>query len=139
MKAHENGARATHAIVFALVLAVSIACGCKRSDTQSSGRTFVFGAYTTPREAYGTTIIPAFKAHWKQKTGEDLAFQESYQGSGAQARAIVEGFEADVVALSLEPDLVMLEKARLVTRDWRAGSNRGVVSRSVGSTSSWPA
>src|SRR5215470_16267773 len=55
--------------------------------------TIVLGAYSTPREAYGK-LIPLFKAQWKQQTGQDITFQESYQGSGAQARAIAEGFEA---------------------------------------------
>ncbi|MCX6044917.1 MAG: sulfate ABC transporter substrate-binding protein, partial [Chloroflexi bacterium] len=56
--------------------------------------TLTLGAYTTPREAYGE-IIPIFQAAWKAKTGQDVKFEESYLGSGAQARAIVQGFEAD--------------------------------------------
>ena len=46
--------------------------------------TIVLGAYTTPREAYGK-LIPIFKEQWKKDTGQDLTFQESYQGSGAQS------------------------------------------------------
>src|SRR3954470_2571969 len=42
--------------------------------------TIVLGAYTTPREAYGK-LIPIFKEQWKKQTGQDLTFQESYQGS----------------------------------------------------------
>src|SRR5262245_59397287 len=60
--------------------------------------TIVLGAYTTPREAYGK-LLPIFKEKWKQQSGQDVTFQESYQGSGAQSRAIVEGFEADIAAL----------------------------------------
>lgn len=97
----------------------------------SPARTLTLGAYTTPREAYGKAIIPAFQRHWKQKTGQDVRFQESYLGSGAQARAIVGGFEADVAALSLEADVDTLAKAGLIQRDWRAGPTRGMVSRSV--------
>ncbi|HEV8485715.1 MAG TPA: sulfate ABC transporter substrate-binding protein, partial [Blastocatellia bacterium] len=63
------------------------------------------GAYTTPREAYGKAIIPAFQKYWKEKTGQQVDFQESYQGSGAQSRAIIGGFEADIAALSLEGDI----------------------------------
>ena len=85
--------------------------------------TIVLGAYTTPREAYGK-LIPIFKEQWKKETGQDLTFQESYQGSGAQSRAIVEGFEADIAALSLEADITRIQKAGLITSDWKAGTTR---------------
>ena len=92
--------------------------------------TLVLGAYTTPREAYGK-LIPIFKAQWKQQTGQDLTFQESYQGSGAQSRAIAEGFEADIAALSLEADITRIQKAGLITSDWKAGPSKGMISDSV--------
>jgi sulfate transport system substrate-binding protein len=88
------------------------------------------GAYTTPREAYGK-LIPIFAAQWKQKTGQEVTFEESYLGSGAQSRAIVEGFEADVTALSLQADIDRIVKAGLITHDWQAGSNKGMVSDSI--------
>lgn len=94
-------------------------------------RTLTLGAYTTPREVYGQGIIPAFQRHWKTRTGEEVRFEASYLGSGAQARAIVGGFEADVAALSLEPDIDTLVQAGLITRDWRAGPNQGIVTRSL--------
>jgi sulfate transport system substrate-binding protein len=87
-------------------------------------------AYTTPREAYGE-IIPLFQTYWKDKTGQTVTFEESYQGSGAQSRAVVEGFEADVVALSLEADVTRIEKAGLITHDWRSEPFGGMVSTSV--------
>ena len=89
-----------------------------------------FGAYTTPREAYGE-IIPLFQKYWKDKTGQTVTIEESYQGSGAQSRAVVEGFEADVVALSLEADINRIEKAGLITHDWRSKPHGGMVSTSV--------
>lgn len=94
-------------------------------------RTLTLGAYTTPREAYGKAVLPAFAKHWKEKTGQDVKFEESYQGSGAQARAVKEGFEADVVALSLDPDVATLEAAGLITHDWRSGPTGGMVTRSL--------
>jgi len=88
-------------------------------------------AYTTPREAYGE-IIPLFQAYWKDKTGQTVTFEESYQGSGAQSRAVVEGFEADIVALSLEADVTRIEDAGLITHDWRSEEPYGgMVSTSV--------
>lgn len=96
----------------------------------SGGTTLILGAYTTPREAYAK-LIPVFKQQWKQQTGQDLTFQESYQGSGAQSRAIVEGFEADIAALSLEADIDRIAKAGLITHDWKSGPYKGMVSDSV--------
>jgi sulfate transport system substrate-binding protein len=87
-------------------------------------------AYTTPREAYGE-IIPLFVDYWKEKTGQTVTLEESYQGSGAQSRAVVEGFEADIVALSLEADVTRIEKAGLITHDWRSEPFGGMVSTSV--------
>jgi sulfate transport system substrate-binding protein len=88
------------------------------------------GAYATPREAYGE-LIPIFQKQWKDKTGQDVEFEESYLGSGAQSRAIVEGFEADVTALSLEADVNRIEKAGLITHDWKNGPYKGKVSTSI--------
>lgn len=90
----------------------------------------ILGAYTTPREAYGEIIL-LFQAQWKEQTGQDVTFEESYQGSGAQSRAVVEGFEADVVALSLEADIIRIEDAGLITNDWRSVGAGGIVTTSV--------
>lgn len=89
-----------------------------------------FGAYTTPREAYGKAILPAFKEKFRASGGE-VEFKESYLGSSAQARAILAGFEADVAALSLEPDIATLTKAGLVKHDWKAGPHQGMVTHSI--------
>src|SRR4026209_2528956 len=92
--------------------------------------TIVLGAYSTPREAYGK-LIPIFKEQWKQQTGQEITFQESYQGSGAQARAIVQGFEADIAALSLEADINQVVKAGLITHDIHTAPNKGMVTTSI--------
>ena len=88
------------------------------------------GAYTTPREAY-QEIIPLFQKKWKEETGQEVVFEESYLGSGAQSRAIVEGFEADIAALSLEADINRIRDAGLITHDWKSGPYRGMVSTSI--------
>ncbi len=88
------------------------------------------GAYTTPREAYAE-LIPIFQKQWKEKTGQDVVFEESYLGSGAQSRAIVEGFEADIAALSLQADIDRIQKAGLITHDWKSGPTKGMVSDSI--------
>ncbi len=121
--------RAAWAVLVVLVVLVApLACD-KRSEGEKDVLTL--GAYTTPREVYGSALIPAFRARWQAQTGRELEVRESYLGSGAQARAIAAGFEADVAALSLEPDIVQLERAKLITHDWKSGPTRGVVTRSL--------
>ncbi|MFI5309301.1 MAG: sulfate ABC transporter substrate-binding protein, partial [Polyangiales bacterium] len=87
-------------------------------------------SYTTPREAYAA-ILPAFSELYGKSHKQALSFNQSYLGSGAQARAIASGFEADVAALSLEPDIEVLRKAGLIHHDWKAGPHAGVVTRSI--------
>jgi sulfate transport system substrate-binding protein len=115
-----------------------LATGCggnapsERGTSRADGEvTLILGAYTTPREAYRDSILPAFQRIWRQRNGQRVVFRESYQASGAQARAIVEGFEADVAALSLGADLDRIAQAGLITHDWRAEPNAGVVSTSI--------
>ncbi len=106
-------------------------CGGKSDSSSSNKVTLILGAYTTPREAYGKAVIPAFQRYWKEKTGQDVEFQESYQGSGAQSRAIIGGFEADIAALSLEGDVDKIKEAGLITHDWKAKPHQGMVSTSI--------
>ena len=122
----------------AFMIGILLACwpalaGCAGpAPASSAGKTvhLTLGAYTTPREAY-KELIPLFQKQWKVKTGQEVTFDESYLGSGAQSRAIVEGFEADLAALSLEADITRIEKAGLITHDWQAGAHKGIVSTSV--------
>ena len=93
--------------------------------------TITFAAYSTPREVYGK-IIPAFQAKWKEEhDDQSVIFQESYGGSTTQAQNIINGFQADVVALSLAPDVTAIEDAGLITHDWTAVADGGMVSSSV--------
>ncbi|HEV8421142.1 MAG TPA: sulfate ABC transporter substrate-binding protein, partial [Actinomycetota bacterium] len=60
-----------------------------------------------------------------------VVFQESYAGSTTQAQNIIAGFEADIAALSLASDLDVIADQGLITGDWTAETNRGMVSASV--------
>lgn len=91
----------------------------------------MLAVYSVPKEAYERTIIPAFQRSWKQRTGQDVRIRSSYGASGAQARAIIGGFDADVAALSLEGDLDQIAKAGLISHDWRIGPHKGMISASV--------
>jgi len=106
------------------------AAGCgKKAGTPTD--TLVLAAYTVPKEAYEREIIPAFQRHWQKKTGRAVVVQQSYEASGAQSRAVVGGFEADVVALSLEGDVDRVAEAGLITHDWHARPWGGFITRSV--------
>jgi sulfate transport system substrate-binding protein len=127
----------TATLILILIINTLAACGGAASSATESnsaaGNTptkLTLGAYTTPREAY-SKIIPLFQAQWKEKTGQDVTFEESYQGSGAQSRAIVEGFEADIAALSLEADITRIEEAGLITHNWKDVGAKGMVSTSI--------
>jgi sulfate/thiosulfate transport system substrate-binding protein len=90
-----------------------------------------FAAYSTPREVYGK-IIPAFQAKWKDEhNDQSVIFQESYGGSTTQAQNVIGGYPADVVALSLAPDVDVIKDAGLITRDWTQVADGGMVSTSV--------
>lgn len=97
----------------------------------AESRDLVVAAYSVPKEAYERIIIPAFQRHWKTRTGQEVQVRTSYTASGAQARAIIGGFEADVAALSLEGDVQQIVKAGLITHDWRTGPNNAMISASV--------
>ncbi|HWQ12964.1 MAG TPA: sulfate ABC transporter substrate-binding protein [Roseiflexaceae bacterium] len=126
---------AIRALVAVMVVSLT-ACGGSPAGSPPPGTpaggpvTLILGAYTTPREAYAE-LIPIFKEQWKRQTGQEVEVQESYQGSGAQARAIVEGFEADVAALSLEADITRIVDAGLITSDWTAQAYKGMISTSI--------
>jgi sulfate transport system substrate-binding protein len=92
--------------------------------------TITLAGYAVPREAYGE-IIPLFQAHWLELTGQQVIVQESYQASGAQSRAVAAGFEADIVALSIETDITRLVDAELITSDWNENEYGGIVTQSL--------
>ena len=100
--------------------------------TPSDSPTITFLAYSTPQEVYDAKIIPAFKSMWKDEhDGQNLNFLESYGGSTTQAQNVVNGQPADVVALSLAPDVDTIEDAGLITHDWTDAPDGGMVSSSV--------
>ena len=61
-------------------------------------------SYDPTRELYAE-FNAAFAKHWQAKTGQTVTIQQSHGGSGAQARAVIDGLEADVVTLALAYDI----------------------------------
>ena len=110
----------------AALVAASLTSSHDASASSKSGSISLV-AYSTPRDAY-TKLIPAFT---DTAAGKGTSFQQSYGGSGEQARAVINGLKADVVGFSLEPDMTSLLKAGLVAKSWKQDRFHGIVTRSV--------
>ncbi|HWO53137.1 MAG TPA: sulfate ABC transporter substrate-binding protein [Paenibacillus cookii] len=121
-----------------LLLMSALLSGCSRetateaSAAPASGKevTLVIGAYSIVKDAMAD-ILPKFQQEWKAKTGQTVKFQESYEASGTQARAIIGGFEADVTLLAMEGDVDKLVKEGLVSKQWRDAPDGGMITRSI--------
>jgi sulfate transport system substrate-binding protein len=81
-------------------------------------------SYDPTRELY-KAVNEAFIKDWKAKTGETVSIEQSHGGSGKQARAVIDGLQADVVTLALQGDIDQVAKAGLLKADWqkRLGNN----------------
>lgn len=75
-------------------------------------------SYDPTRELY-VEFNAAFQKYWKAKTGQDVSIKQSHGGSGSQARAVVDGLEADVVTLAIPSDVDAIVKAGLIDKEWR--------------------
>ncbi len=75
-------------------------------------------SYDPTRELY-QDFNKAFAAHWKSKSGEDLKIKQSHGGSGKQARAVIDGLQADVVTLALAYDIDEIAQRGLIAKDWQ--------------------
>jgi sulfate/thiosulfate transport system substrate-binding protein len=82
--------------------------------------TLLNASYDPTRELYHE-FNDVFSKHWNQTTSDTLTIRQSNGGSGAQARAVIDGLEADVVTLGLAYDIdVIADKAKLLPEDWQA-------------------
>jgi sulfate/thiosulfate-binding protein len=84
-------------------------------------------AYSTPKEAY-EQLIPAFQ---RTAAGKGVSFDQSYGASGDQSRAVAAGLPADVITLSLAPDMDKLVEPGIVDAGWSKDEFGGFVTDSV--------
>lgn len=76
-------------------------------------------SYDPTREFY-QEFNESFAEHWKEKTGQEVTVEQSHGGGAKQARAVIDGLEADVVTLALSYDIqVIADKAKLIAPDWQ--------------------
>ncbi|MCD9024079.1 sulfate ABC transporter substrate-binding protein [Cohnella silvisoli] len=124
--------------LFMLIMMTLLLAGCGTAkqqagtvSTASPGDvTLVLGAYSVAKDAL-QDILPLFQAEWKAKTGQHVNFQESYEASGTQARAIIGGFKADVGILAMENDFNKISKAGLLRKDWKKDTDNAMITRSI--------
>ena len=87
--------------------------------THAAEITLLNVSYDPTRELY-QEFNAAFAAYWKAKTGNTVIVKQSHGGSGKQARAILDGLEADVATLALAADIDALAAGALIPADWQS-------------------
>jgi len=94
---------------------LAIAASTARADV-----TLLNVSYDPTRELY-QEFNAAFAKYWRAKSGEKVTIRQSHGGSGAQARSVIDGIDADVVTLALAYDIdAIAQKAKLLPADWQA-------------------
>jgi len=135
MHSRRLGARALGLVAAAAVLASACATNsggsADGSCTPQESPVITLAAYSNVYDVYGK-LISNFQTEWKDShDGQQVIFQTSFGGSTTQAQNVVNGFPADIVALSLAPDVQMIEDAGLITHDWTQEADAGIVATSV--------
>lgn len=98
-------------------LVVALASVARPAAAQS---TLLNVSYDPTRELYAA-VNKAFAEAWRARTGEAVTIRSSHAGSGAQARAVIDGLDADVVTLALEPDIdAIARRGKLIDPGWRS-------------------
>jgi sulfate transport system substrate-binding protein len=91
-----------------------------RAEAAPGPLTLLNVSYDPTRELY-KAINAAYTGFWKDKTGQDLTIQQSHGGSGSQARAVIDGLQADVVTLALAYDIDSIaSRAHLLPPNWQS-------------------
>ncbi len=108
---------------FALAGVPAYASGNSETQASAAGSTgtvkLLNVSYDPTRELY-EDINAAFEKYWKDKTGQTVEIEQSHGGSGAQARAVIDGLEADVVTLALAYDIDAIAAHGLISPDWQS-------------------
>ena len=98
--------------------ALMAGCGAESATSAPTAVTLLNVSYDPTRELY-EAVNQAFSAQWLASTGEHVSINQSHGGSGKQARAIIDGLEADVATLALAYDISELnKKAQLIPANW---------------------
>ena len=100
-------------------LAFALALSAASIGLAGAQTTLLNVSYDPTRELY-QAFNPEFARYWKAKTGQDVTIKQSHGGAGKQARAVIDGLEADVVTLALAYDIdVIADKTGKIPADWQ--------------------
>jgi sulfate/thiosulfate-binding protein len=102
----------------AIIVLIAVAgCGPSRVAYSGRGNRLLNVSYDATREFY-RSYDSLFTADWKRRTGQSITIEQSHGGSGSQARAVIDGLEADVVTLALPSDIDAIARAGLTDTAW---------------------
>jgi len=103
-----------------LLRGAAFAIGLFAGLTAAQAETTLLNVSYDPTREFYKAINEAFAAHWKAETGEDVTIEQSHGGSGKQARAVIDGLEADVVTLALAYDIdAIAQNSDLIDKNWQ--------------------
>jgi len=103
-----------------LLIALGLGAALLAGPAAARGVELLNVSYDPTRELY-QDVDQAFAAQWKQQTGETVQMRASHGGSGKQARAVIDGLEADVVTLALAADIdAIADKGHLLPANWQS-------------------
>ena len=103
-----------------LFAALALASGLPGSLAGAAGASTLLNvSYDPTRELYQSENA-AFIKYWQQKTGQTVKIDQSHGGSGKQARAVIDGLEADVVTLALAYDIDAISDSKLLPANWQS-------------------
>ncbi len=106
--------------LYAIILFVLGVAILYSQNARSADAALLNVSYDPTRELYQEYNI-AFAKHWKEKTGQSVEIQQSHGGSGKQARAVIDGLDADVVTLALAYDVDQLyQRGKLIPENWQS-------------------
>ena len=98
-------------------LKAALAAAALLASAAVSSQTLLNASYDVAREFY-KDYNAAFVVHYKQATGKDVKIDQSHGGSSAQARAVADGLDADVVTMNTSTDIDFLAERGVVAKDW---------------------
>jgi len=101
------------------LLSLTLLAACGGSNQSANSVTLLNVSYDPTRELY-RDLNNAFAAEWQQSNGEKVNVRQSHGGSGSQARAVIDGLDADVVTLALAYDIDSIQrKGKRLGANWQ--------------------
>ena len=100
---------------------IAATCALIVTAAHGAGRTVtLLNVSYDPTRGFYEAFNAAFAADWRRRTGDTVVVNQSHGGSGKQARAIIDGLEADVATLALAYDVnALAQQAKLIAPDWQ--------------------